>query len=740
VERMCRLRIGVLIGGLSVEREVSFNSGRTICDHLDSTRYDVIPIFHTKDNKIYLLPWRFLYRGKTTDFIHRLPEEAEFLRWCDLSKTIDFLYIAEHGCFAEDGTLQGLLEVLGVPYFGSGIFASAVCMDKVRQKDFLRMHDIEVPRGIVLTPCQVDSLDEDNDLVVVCMQKAGIEFPCVVKPAHEGSSVGVSVVHDRSELPDALRMACGVSLGRRQDVLVEEKLIGMEFNCTVLVDYKCSKPMPLVPTEIVPDGGQVIFDYEQKYMPGRAFKYTPPRCNGSVIKRIQDTCVKVMRVLGVEWLARIDGFVTEDDRVVIIDPNTLTGTAPSSFFFREAAEHGMGHADVINHLIETKLYQEGVLLDAESYKRKKSLVGVEKMRVAVLFGGDSDEREISLESGRNIVYKLAPAKYHAIPLFVSREMKLYRLSHAILVRNSTKEIASLVTPKMEVAWEDLPRVADFVFIALHGGKGENGSVQGTLEMLNLPYNGSGVLTSSLCIDKHRTLEFLRAKGFTVPEGRLVSCIEWQEKKQVLADELFKQLGSLVVAKPRDGGCSLEVFKSESVAQLAQHLDHLFARGHDSILVEECLGGTELTVGVVGNDEPLALPPSWAVAQSGVLSIEEKFLPGCGENQTPAPLSPAAMTLVKEEVMRAYTALGCQGYARIDCFYQSIGDDAGPGRCAILEVNTLPGMTPATCIFHQAAEIGIKPMDFIDRIVALGLQRRAKGFTVKPVLQHMQKND
>ena len=730
---MRRLRIGVLMGGLSVEREVSFNSGRTICDHLDSIRYDAVPLFHTQNNELYLLPWRFLYRGKTTDFEHRLASEAQFISWSALSCTVDYLYIAEHGRFAEDGTLQGFLEVLGVPYFGSGVFASALCMDKVQQKYFLKAAGIEVARGVVVRATEISS--EPCEGIISSMHNAGIAFPCVVKPVHEGSSMGVSVVREAGELSTALHTACHVTPGLKQDVLIEEKLEGMEFNCTVLIDYKSNKPMPLMPTEIILDGGEEFFDYDQKYMPGRAFKHTPPRCDESVIKKIHDTCVDVMRVLGMEWMARIYGFATADERVVIIDPNTLTGTAPSSFFFREAAEHGMGHADVINHLIETKLHQDGVMFVEES-KRKMFGVGDKKMRVAVLFGGDSDEREISLESGRNIVYKLSPTTYQVLPIFVSAEMKLYCVSHSLLVRNSTSEIAALVTPEMEIAWEELPKITDFVFIALHGGKGENGAVQGTLEMLQLPYNGSGVLSSALCADKHRTIEFLRARGFDVPKGCIISAAQWINKRQIIVDELVSTFGLPLIIKPNDGGCSVSVLKASSDDQLGMHFDALFASGKECVLVEECLSGMELTVGIIGNDEPQVLSPSWSVARCGVLSIEEKFLPGCGENQTPAPLSDAGLALVKDAIKRAYLALGCRGYARIDCFYQ-MTENGNEGRCVIFEVNTLPGMTPATCIFHQAAEVGIKPMKFLDQIVELGFERH-QDFRIQQPMRERQK--
>src|SRR5947207_2935913 len=108
---MQKLRVGVLMGGKSLEKEVSFNSGRTVCDYIDATRYDIIPLFQS-DTKIYILPWHFLHRGKTTDFEHRLPTEGTCIAWSNLKQYIDFIFIAQHGRYAEDGILQGFLEVL----------------------------------------------------------------------------------------------------------------------------------------------------------------------------------------------------------------------------------------------------------------------------------------------------------------------------------------------------------------------------------------------------------------------------------------------------------------------------------------------------------------------------------------------------------------------------------------------------------------------------------------------------
>lgn len=720
---MHTVRVGVLMGGMSAEQEVSFNSGRTICDHLDINRYTVIPLFQRYDGALFVLPYKFLHRGKITDFIDRLEAEAESITWDALRTHVDFLYLAVHGKYAEDGTLQGMLEVLGIPYLGSRVYASAVCMNKSFTKKILAIHDITVPRDVMINPpTKTDEISPQA--IQMQLEQAKLSYPLVVKPQSEGSSIGVSIVHGPTNLLAALHKAWYVNQSAPQPALLEECLEGMEFSCILLRDYKNNCWMPLPPTEIVPEAHIGFFDYEQKYMPGRSHKFTPARCSQALIQRIQETCARVSDILEIRTISRIDGFLRKDGTVVIVDPNTLSGMGPASFLFREAAELNLSHTQVINYLIETEIYQYGNSIHAdhtEPITKQESMI--KKIRVAVLFGGDSNEREISLESGRNVVYKLSPDRYTATPLFVTETMELYQINQSLLVRNSTHEIAQLLDRATKVAWHDLPQQVDFVFIALHGGKGENGAVQGALEMLKLPYNGSGVIASALCMDKYKTNKLLNNQNISVPENILIIKEEWEQNKENIIENVGNKLGFPCIVKPHDDGCSVLVARVHNMQELGTATDEIFQSGKRSCLIEEFIQGMELTIGVVGNDDPYALPPSQAVASGGILSLVEKFLPGAGQNITPAPLSQEALKLAQDTVVAAYKAAGCAGYARIDCFYQDAQQSpTGIPRVVILEINSLPALTPATCLFHQAAEVGMKPMDLIDTIVSLGFEK------------------
>lgn len=722
-----KLRVGVLMGGMNIEREVSFNSGRTICDHLDTSRYEVIPLFQTESGTIYHLPWHFLHRGKIADFESRLTTEATLIRVDDLKTLVDFVYIAVHGRYGEDGVLQGMLEILQIPYLGTKVFGSALGMEKSFHKPMLQAAGVPVPPGFIIKGDNITTITEPDLFDQV--QQASLTYPLIIKPSHEGSSFGITVVKEPEELMAAVYAAGTTDKRFYQDVLVEKKISGMEFVCVLLEQADGSwRTLPL--TEVGLEAGSTIFDYDQKYMPGRAYKITPARCSAQDADTIKETCITVANTLNFKTIARIDGILA-DGVPYIIDPNTLTGMAPSTFLFHQAAEVGMGHGQLINYLIEQELRQYGLwesfFGETSMHYQKTNVHVTNKFRVGVLLGGNSNEREISLESGRNVCYKLSPEKYEITPIFVDDAMQLYALSQRLLIQNSTTLIKEQLTQDLLIAWADLPQKFDFMFIGLHGGNGENGTVQGMLEMLKIPYNGPGVLASALCMDKFKTNNFLALNGFAVPTSVLIDRQLWQMRSQEEQEQYLLNITATMpfplIIKPHDDGCSMFVAKVKTIQELHENITKLFAANKNSALIEELIHGMELTVGVIGNGMQVnALPPSQAVTNADILSIEEKFLPGSGHNITPAPLSPTATKLVQETVTKAYQTIGCNGYSRIDCFYQDAATSStGKERVVLLEFNTLPALTPATCLFHQAAEIGMKPMDFLDNLIQLGIQ-------------------
>jgi D-alanine-D-alanine ligase and related ATP-grasp enzymes len=247
----------------------------------------------------------------------------------------------------------------------------------------------------------------------------------------------------------------------------------MEVSCCVITDYKSGKLMPLTPTEIVIEKNKHFHDYKEKYMPGLGYEHTPARCSASETELIKKTCARVMEVLKIENIGRVDGFLTKDNKFIVIDPNTLTGMGPASFFFREAAEDNINHTQLINHVIETELNNYGLLEKIinheEKIKEKNINMQNKKLKVAILMGGNTNEKEISFESGRNVTYKLSPQKYEAIPIFVDKNLELYKINNRHLVKKSTHEVQDLLEHEnkinnLKINWNDLPEIADFVLL------------------------------------------------------------------------------------------------------------------------------------------------------------------------------------------------------------------------------------------------------------------------------------
>ncbi len=338
---MEKLRVGIIFGGMSSEKEVSLNSGRNVYDNMDREHFDPVPIFMEPDGRLWVLPWQLISQNTTTDISERLEAEAESIAYEDLGKRIDFAFIALHGKYGDDGCIQGFLELMNIPYTGPGILASAIGMDKDIQQKILRAEGLGVPRSTVVEETRWRR--DPDGLRTWLIGEFG--FPLVTKPVREGSSIGVTVVRKAEDLDGG--MAAALQWDRM--VLVEEFLDGTEFSSIVLEDE--GEPRPLSLTEIHPQSE--FYTYDDKYMPGRCRKFTPPKTiPKDVAEKIKVDVVRAYKALGFRCYGRIDGFVLKDGRVLITDPNSSSGMAPSSFFFEQAAEQGMLPSMIVSKLIE----------------------------------------------------------------------------------------------------------------------------------------------------------------------------------------------------------------------------------------------------------------------------------------------------------------------------------------------------------------------------------------------------
>lgn len=722
----------------------------------------------------------------------------------------DFLYLSkERWLSGEDRSFilketedeLGLPFVVKAPYQGSSIGITVISesdlnafIKAVNRSFFLQQIEKQEWESIS-DPKQMSFIKELTDI------REGIGMPVMA---------GDSMISHPEELLNYIReyFAGGnnslllESLDNEEEIIMEAFIEGKEFSCIVIQDEQ-GNPVALPPTEI--RKGNKLFDYRSKYLPGMTRKVTPIDLPSEQIENIRKDCERLFLELHFNVYARLDGFINKEGKIFLNDPNTTSGMLPSSFFFHQAAEIGLNPSQFLTYIIRTSL-SERIRTGKKTRKMKDLLnrlddnlhelhaAASEKIRVGVIMGGFSSERHISVESGRNIYEKLSSStKYEPVPVFLSgsgEDHQLFLIPVNIMLKDNADDIkekvlsadagkkhpilqqiireAEKITEKYarnavmypeRISYNDLPGKVDVVFIALHGRPGEDGAVQTQLEKYNIPYNGSGIDSSKITINKFETNRILRENGIHVANHMLVYKKEWAENYEGLIKQIESNFNYPIIAKPADDGCSSAVKKiknreeleafgklifgwddirdSESAHRLQLKYNEEFPC-KDFFLIEDLISKNdakhflEITGGLLtsyndrGEIEYEIFEPSETLATGDVLSLEEKFLAGEGQNITPARFSrdPEAYRQISEQVRnelkKVAEILNIQGYARIDAFVRIFENNRA--ETIIIEVNSLPGMTPATCIFHQTAINGYKPYDFIDRILTFGIKR------------------
>jgi len=896
------MKIGIIFGGPSREREIAFAGGRTVYDNLNKSLFEPVPLFVDSRRNFILLDWQYIYKGtirdfyppaeavppspndfqiyieslgkltqqETADLIRKVGQKVEIAA---LPGLMDVAFLALHGEFGEDGQIQGLLESLNIPYTGSGIRACSIGMDKAFQKKVMEASGFACPKVLVL---ERRRWIEGNVSEIFERASQKIGFPMVIRPANQGSSIGVAIIEEKAgvcafekfvnraffreiirmedwqkktkkekvsyiwELTD-IRVGLGFPLNTdgvtlyhpeellayldcqltrspapkevtleshlsEEKVLLEEFIHGKEFSC-IVIRKESGEAVALPPTEIV-KGGE-IFDYRSKYLPGFSRKVTPINLPEAKIKAIRKECERLFEYLEFNTYARIDGFISSPETgnsvVYLNDPNTTSGMLPSSFFFHQTAEIGLTPSQFLTFIIRTSLqeriatsaqvthYQtllEKLDAEIELLKRGDSV----KKKIGVLMGGYSFERHISVESGRNIFEKLASSeKYEPLPIFLlgnSEQHELYQIPINLLLKDNADDIrdkiltfkkhplveeikkqchqitekyasTDVIFEPRKMSYPELAKTVAGVFIALHGRPGEDGEVQVKLDALGIPYNGSGATSSSLTINKFKTLQTLKQHGFCVTQQLLVFEKDFLKNKAACLEKIEKEIAYPLVGKPVDEGCSSAVKVLKNREDVAAYLGLMFRDKEAAGVEERLLLGLkpkeefprkkealleamvrandakhflEITGGLLTHHEGEAIryevfEPSEVLASGEVLSLEEKFLAGEGQNITPARFAKQKADYafiaqqVKAELERTARLLNVQGYARIDAFVRIYENRRV--ETIIIEVNSLPGMTPATCIYHQAALNGYKPFEFIDKILEFGFEREGR---------------
>ena len=344
------MKIVVLAGGLSPERNVSLSSGSMVCRALRERGHQAAFVdlffgtehFDKEPEALFTEPLprelekvaRFAPDLDAVKRERRSGGESMFgPNVLELCARADVVFLALHGACGEDGRVQAALDLMGIPYTGSGYLGSAIAMDKDLTKR------IVAPKGVI-TPSWETVKYKEEDIPALVQR---LELPCVVKPVDSGSSIGVSIVHDRESLEAALRE--GLALGGHS--VIEQYIAGREIQVGILED----RALPSI--EIIPKEG--FYDYENKYQPGAAEEICPAPIPAQWEEKLGQAALTVFRTLGLAVYSRADFIVTEDGTPWFLEINTLPGMTPTSLMPQEAAAVGIGYGELCERIIEASL-------------------------------------------------------------------------------------------------------------------------------------------------------------------------------------------------------------------------------------------------------------------------------------------------------------------------------------------------------------------------------------------------
>lgn len=360
-------RIGVIFGGRSGEHEISIRSAKTVIEKLDKDKYDVMPIAISKDGKwlspaesLTLLPEtaQTVLNETSVDF----PETEVALigdtKYQGLTKissgnevektfSLDVVFPVLHGTYGEDGTIQGLLEMAGIPYIGCGVLASSCGMDKVVMKTLFRDADLPICKYVWFLRSEWEN---DND-AVLNHTEAKLGFPCFVKPANLGSSVGVSKADNRESLKNAISLAAEYD----RKIIIEECLDMREIECAVIGN---DNPQASLPGEYIINADDKKFlDYEEKYSgTGNNEFIVPALISTELSKKIQEMAIKAFKAIDGAGFARVDFFLRNDTGALLLNEiNTIPGLTDASGFPKMWAGSGKDFSEVLDLLIENAI-------------------------------------------------------------------------------------------------------------------------------------------------------------------------------------------------------------------------------------------------------------------------------------------------------------------------------------------------------------------------------------------------
>jgi D-alanine--D-alanine ligase len=604
--RQKKLKVALLCGGPSLERGISLNSARSVCDHLHSDEIEVSPIYFDHQKKPYQISRAQLYSNTPSDFDFKLQSASKPLSQATFHRKLkdsDIAFPVMHGAFGEDGEIQRLLEKHKIPYVGSGKQACQNCFDKYKANEHIK------EKGFFTLPSTTIKIHEPKthkSTIKDFFTKHKIKR-AVVKPATGGSSIGVYSVETVEEAMKAARSIFSKRIDTR--VVIEPFAKGIEFT-VIILQNRFGQPVALFPAEIETDYSKnQFFDFRKKYLATRQVTYhCPPRFSQEITEKIQIQAEQLFMMLGMRDFARFDGWLLDDGNIWFSDFNPISGMEQNSFLFLQAAQIGFSHSDLLHFIVRNASAKYGIEFPERKEKKAKK-----KKRVNVIFGGSTAERQVSVMSGTNVWLKLRKSdKYDPHPYLLDMDdATVWRLPYSKTLNHTVEEISESCRAAKEgelrlaplrrrvlekiaarpghlneelfiperMPLKDFIEKSEMIFIGLHGGMGENGDLQRILEREKVKFNGSDSKASHLCMDKYATgstLQGMEKEGIHVPRKHLtttVNLLQLKDKEILkLWRELKKSLQSFsIIVKPKGDGCSAGIVKLVDAAELKKYI-------------------------------------------------------------------------------------------------------------------------------------------------------------------------
>jgi len=349
---MKNLKLGVVFGGKSTEHDVSIVSGTSIIKNLNKEKYEIYPIFIDKDgtwfetNKIE----NALKIGEKINLNKKIENINEYL------KKLDVIFPALHGLGGEDGSIQGMFELLGIPYVGPKILGSSICMDKVYSKIIFEKANIMQAEYVYINKNKENYtyLNEDFSEEILDIEEIAkkisekIEFPMFIKPSNSGSSVGINKAHNMDEIKEFIEYASKFD----NKILIEENIIGKEIECAVLGNEEVEAS---ILGEIIP--ADEFYSFDAKYINKESNTIMPARLSEETTRKIQELAKKAYKATDCKGLARVDFFVNEkEEKIYINEINTLPGFTEISMYPKLWEKTGLSYQDLLDKLISLAIY------------------------------------------------------------------------------------------------------------------------------------------------------------------------------------------------------------------------------------------------------------------------------------------------------------------------------------------------------------------------------------------------